>query len=335
MCLMSTSLVVLSWMSISPFPEDFVHVRSVSLRTKADSCANAPKEEPEISWAKAYSFLFLHVGKAGGGSLTERLEKWWHIHSSLAHPAYARHTDEMEKTSEKIAKAKIIMINIRDPIDRYFSAFTWHTRSTCDRAGGDDRLEGSVALGLDKYCRTRPTEAKMLYGRWGGDASKLAEALYDKNETLAALAKADLDMEIRHASISMVKWMDFDWTNRSEMIYPIVMEKPFDLDEQLDVFVEWLQEKTHFDSEEGFRTRQNYTKWKDCQGAEDSEMDKHHSSGASYEDKNTLDIVNLARYFKKDYEILEQLKNLACKTDDCVEGIQSILDRRAKVLNSV
>ena len=277
--------------------------------------------------------LFLHVGKAAGGSIRDRLEKDWKLYIPYVHPKPSHHSVEKHQ-------GQPMVINVRDPIDRYFSAFAWAINGTCN-PDGDTRVEGKISLRPDLYCHERPEEAEILFHTWHKNATLLAESLYGSQ--MADQAQSDL-RHIRHAGHPLSEWLDFDWTSAPQLLYPIVLEKPLDVIAQTDDFVNWLYAQDQFESEPLYANRQRRVQWRDCEqqqqqlaADEQSHVASQHASGASHHDSDIPEVVlkNLARFYQKDYVVLAQLKEQACKSPDCVRGIQSILDRRADLLASI
>jgi hypothetical protein len=59
--------------------------------------------------------ILLHIGKGGGGSVQERMEIW-QVDFLYCHP---------NPRPKKHSNAPNWLINIRDPVDRFYSAFNW------------------------------------------------------------------------------------------------------------------------------------------------------------------------------------------------------------------
>jgi len=97
-------------------------------------------------------FIFIHIGKCGGGSISKSLEEHGFEFSRL-------HLQEI-----KYINGNKYVISIRNPIYRFVSAFNWRTRIVCDglgRSNQEYRFEGEKEL-LEKY-KTVNNLAESLY----------------------------------------------------------------------------------------------------------------------------------------------------------------------------
>jgi len=280
--------------------------------------------------------LILHIGKAGGGTLWARITEDWNINIQRCHPS------PCENKVQLWNRGPYMILTIRDPIDRFVSAFYWRLIVICD-PNGDDRLP--FGKGIDrpeppvtcKKQRSKRTETQALFHRYGRDANVLAEALYDEDDPdRAERARADL-REIKHAKYSISRWLDFGWKARAEeYIYPVVEEKPYDLVNQTDEAVRWLYGKLSFEGRDDFETRARTVQWEDTHmAASVGNETVQHSSKKTNKGLSAKGIDNIARFYREDYELLRELKQLACKSDLCHRAIQSILQRREDVLQRI
>ena len=147
-------------------------------------------------------YIFQHVGKAGGGTIGERIKAYGLVDwFSVCHPGPCL-------TPEVAASHEGMLVNIRDPVDRFVSAFDWRHVILCDPEHADSRPHGSgFAPGKDptlSCAKKDPKEAAMLTDRYHGDANELAEALCAKGSLAAKLADDDLK-KIGHAQYPLIQ----------------------------------------------------------------------------------------------------------------------------------
>lgn len=160
----------------------------------------------------------------------------------------------------------------------------------------------------------------VLFYRYNQSASMLAEELCSANEATARLARESLGA-ILHAQHDIQDWLAFKW--KGESIFPIVLEDGAqDLEEQIDESVHWIYNVTRFQSDVDFAHR-----------AANVKMKKHHTNVHTGGAKQTLSLEGekcLERFYRRDYQLLQQLLDTACKTPGCRGAIKSILDRRQR-----
>lgn len=109
---------------------------------------------------------------------------------------------------------------------------------------------------------------------------------------------------------------------------------------QTDAFVEWFAAQVKIENRYNFDRRRDYVHKLDCLKNASSAADEDHFVHTSKNMKpegglSEKAVRNVARYYRQDYELLKELQRHACKSTDCEQGIQSILDRRAEVLASL
>lgn len=118
--------------------------------------------------------VFLHVGKNGGGTVKEAIRAAGHAFQ-LCHP---------RPCPWLLASATGILLNIRDPVDRFCSAFDWRNEVLC-QARGETRepvsgpREGVVPKFPDRYCKAAYPEERAILDDFDRDKSTLAEALLE------------------------------------------------------------------------------------------------------------------------------------------------------------
>ena len=171
-------------------------------------CAAAPGAVAEVHDPP---FLFLHDGKAGGGTvrlILQELGFLTYFHTCHPSPCDEWWSDE-NRTQYKCAP-RFVIIPVRSPVERFKSAFDWRNVLQCRKE--DTREPGK------KYAQAHPTEGcvkgeKMqgksteltvdFLARYDNDANVLAEALCDTNNSVA---QADMK-SILHARYSLADWL--------------------------------------------------------------------------------------------------------------------------------
>lgn len=140
-----------------------------------------------------------------------------------------------------------------------------------------------------------------------------------------------------HAQDSLADWLDFEWN--AERLFPIVLEQsgvgnssssPLSLEDQIDASIVWIQNEIRLEPEAAFAIRQSHA----LQSAGTNNK-LHTTKGLlqqQYELEPELETCLARYYFRSDYELLQKIKEMACKTATCRLGIQSILDRRLPLL---
>jgi len=253
-----------------------------------------------------------------------------------------------------------ILINIRDPIDRFVSAFNWGIVITCDPKG-DRRIiqtkKGKIVgqpnptKKPEEYCydpkeKIMVPQSNILFQKYNKNVNALAEALCHNNtqqinrHSNSILLDNDVKKDIkkiRHAESTIGDWLEmFDWKNKKTFnIVPIISEKGYDFYEQIDDGIVSLYntKKIVEESPSDFACRKQYVQ-QSYQANTDS---THSSQGHS---KNQVTLLSemgkqcLAEYFRNDYKIISELQTKQCTNENCRNALQSILDRRANLLST-
>jgi hypothetical protein len=274
--------------------------------------------------------LFLHVGKAGGGSIEHRAAFKWHIALCRCHP---------DPCPRLVDGSSHYLINIRDPIDRFVSIFNWRMLVLC-HPNGDPRTPVAVGAFQDTehLCEmempSNRDEIRALFYTYQADVNRLAESLCPATE--ASLdAEPDLVL-IRHMP-TLMDWLGADWRNFHPKLFPIIQDGSVDFDQQVDDAMVWLYNETRFERQEDFDVRANKALQFQTELSEYEEtaaaIDHRHSSGVH--PKLTKDAERcLARRFQDEYQILkEMVDKKVCKTHACSLGLSSILQQRLELLS--
>jgi hypothetical protein len=284
--------------------------------TRTPLAMEAP-HQPEVSKPAVVSlppnlYRTLHLGKAGGGTVKQRFKKIWRLDATQCHPSPCFSNTTTTTTTD----TPLVFVTLRDPVDRFVSAFYWRIFRLCEESG--------LSVG---DCARPPKTAqhqelvKLLFDRYEKNASRLAEDLCSTDAEAAAVARKAVQ-QIPHAQYSIHDWMAYAW--QPEQVYPLVMEAGAqELEEQFDSAVSWLYEAQPFESADAFRNRQAYVV------AHTFPSTNRHSSKDNKQVLSLAAEACLEEYYRPDYELLRTLAATTCKSDDCRHAVQLILDRRS------
>jgi hypothetical protein len=270
---------------------------------------------------------FLHLGKAGGGAVTERLNEWEIAIGKQCHPWPCPSDLQNPNTT--------FLIDIRDPVDRYFSAFNWRNLMLCNpRNRTRTKARGKrVFLHPEKFCRPNfPKESIMLHEKYKSNASLLAEALCEPGD-IREEAKRDFRL-LSHAKDSISDWLPRDTWQRANLV-SVVLESGFNYLHQLDSAIEWLVSQTY-----GATVASQLAARKHKELLHQTTDEVHmHSSSLRRKQKESLTPLGsccMARHLKQDYELIQNLKSISCKgmlSNVCEVAFMSILKRREALLD--
>jgi len=275
-------------------------------------------------------FIFLKVGKAGGGTVKAHLEAFWSMQVKSCHPWPCPHKISSAGQDGGLG---LMALSVRDPIDRFVSGFYFRAlrlKVTCpdEKSCSDD----------DFWPQT--TEKGVIFDKHGEDVNSLAEALCEDgpggrrgSEAAREDAKA-----ILHVAWTLNDWVEgIDWSLKTRDVFPLVQEPGFSLEDEIDAMVEWMHKRSALDSlGAGFAAQRDLA----LKLADDETLRRslasprfrHYSESASKTPLSSRGEECLARYFKKDYELLRRKVKPACKTEVCKKAVQSILSRREHLL---
>ena len=259
--------------------------------------------------------VMLHLGKAGGGSIQIRLKDAWGL--KWCHPWPCPFAD-----------SKAALITIRDPIDRFVSAFYWRCLVLC---GPNDKRQ----VGPVNSCVTSLKEHAILHEKYHANVNEIAEALCSTDAATADKARRHIRM-IGHAQYSIKDWLGDDW--KRTMLRAIVNERNFDLDTQVDAAMHWvLHALGRNDTGVAQATQEQHRTSAQKKGQDLARVSSHSSS--SFGNKIPLSDAGtqcLAHYYAQDYQLIGELRQFACQgllSEKCQEALQSILDRRRAMIS--
>ena len=156
---------------------------------------------------------FFHVGKAGGGTLLEHLDERWGFAMrgdssgfTLVHP---RPKLSINKQFQN-GPLRTLIFNVRDPVDRFVSAFNWRNAILC-HPDDERHRENSSSLRATTFpniwCKEGSEEEEtMMRETYQSSPSVLAEALCH-DSPLRSNAEQDFN-KVLHAT-TLTKWLHF------------------------------------------------------------------------------------------------------------------------------
>ena len=311
--------------AVFPYLMDGMVTRNPSRQQDKDAdTADLDKNEITLVDLPNSDAVFLHMGKAAGGSIAERGRDLWGMRIKECHPQLCSMATEFPNSTN-------LLISLRDPIDRFVSAYYWRLYVVCDPDGDKRQRAQGASHNPEQFCKRKATwSIKNLFRKFNRNASQLAEALCSSDPQLANLAQATMP-QVHHSQIWIRDWLDFDW--QPERMFALVAERnTVELEPQIDTAMEWLYNRTQFESLELFRARQRRVQ----EQRHVADLGKFaHSSAGAQQTKHPLSLRAqqcLASHYRQDYELLRDKKEVLCKTQDCLRGIQAILDRRLPLL---
>jgi len=146
---------------------------------------------------KADTVLF-HVGKGGGGMLHSRFGK----NIQFIHPF----PQSSIKKQLQNGPLRTLIVNVRDPVDRFISAFNWRNAVLCHPNDKRQKGKAEATAQPNKFCKERSDEEILLRETYQSNPSVLAEALCH-DSPLRPLAEKDY-RKIGH-SRTLTEWLDF------------------------------------------------------------------------------------------------------------------------------
>ena len=316
--------------------------------------------------------LLLHLGKAGGGTISQRFIAWGFSLEECHGSAWHCFDDYKGGWDHRLA-----FLTVRDPIDRLISAFNWQVKQTCALHNETRTIANPINLAIqypDKYCKDTKKHNNLspTGPLFQSSVEIFVSNLCPSSDDHEVGVKVDTTStafesmawripHVRDCSLSSylgetTTTKTFNWQKQVDNLVPIVMEKGWDLKQAVDESIIALfyhsssnlfQQGENDDNEWLFTMRQTLAT---CpvvdndnnllEGVDDDarSQTKLHTSALSkdgtekYLSKRSQQC--LAKYYQRDYEILQELLDLnACKTEQCVLAIQSILNRRKDVLS--
>ena len=259
----------------------------------------------------------IHIGKAGGGTVRAIYEalgiKFKQIHALTKH-SFAN------------TKDNVFLVTIRDPVDRFESAFNWRGRLVCRSNDNRERKDHfpETEENIEIFCKKNEN---IIENRYGLNVNHLAEALCDEEEREYA-------SKIPHIKDSITDYIGDIMKKRGRSKFKfMVLEHGYDFVSQI---LGALKVAAKIRIEEGESIPENITNHLFNDEAFDfSSLLQHSSKGATFQKISALGSCCVAKYHKKDYELLEHLHEeggVVCDgraRDECVHALKSIVERRS------
>jgi len=189
------------------FSNSYIECTIIDRKKKTRSLAYVPLEYFYAEYSKCrHSFIVdtvaFHIGKGGGGTLVKHI----HVEVQWVHPKPQSSINEELQNGTK----KTLIVNVRDPIDRFVSAFNWRNAILCHpddaRQKGREKKVGATKNPND-FCKPGHDEEEILLREtYQSSPSVLAEALCH-DSPLRSRAEEDFG-KILH-STTLTEWLDF------------------------------------------------------------------------------------------------------------------------------
>jgi len=237
-------------------------------------------------------------------------------------------------------RGKHVLLNIRDPVDRFISAFDWAKVRVCSP---DDkrRMSSHGGPGIipwyrhDKWCLKDPSIQHVLYGKYHGDANLLAADLCSKDSKVKKSARAFLHYKLRHGYTlrSRLRAKSHSAARRflkHNKVYFVVIEEGFDFMAQMpDVAFELL------------RGALGKKRAKHLVMGSGSVADTHRHSSKELKGPPTKltdkSMRCIAKVYAKDYKLInlfkESCRGRAKYKGTCRRALEHILVRRKKLMS--
>ena len=249
----------------------------------SSSHRSLPKND-NFQIAQIDNLWYLHPGKAGGGTMVTTFHDTVHITLKKVCHNFAcpqQFTDNPDNDS--------FLILIRDPVDRYHSAFNWAMTVNCNP---DDTKETRTKVDYlpSKLDECRKVESakhderwvlEALWKKYKQNSSLLAEALcFEPNEPEYIEAENIL-RSMHHAKYFLTDWFlmngnddyDLDPDKRKSLletnqVVGIVLEHGFDFEAQIRALGHWILDL------EGITSSTDITSWNDSVEAYEAKKTK-------------------------------------------------------------
>jgi len=309
-----------------------------------------------MNLSRRHGAIYIHPGKAGGGTFLDRYRKYWQVAMLSCHPYPCRTATKMSN----------VLISVRDPVDRFVSGFNWLRLGLCDpfhdKRKGRPRRSGK---NMAQFCKSRANldNAYLVHNKYAGEPNRLAESLCPRDDNhqsgqsdLFPYEEADHDLlRLDHIRHTYKDWLAGMITKKENGIYldtstrnisAVVLEHGFDLLSQIDNTLKWVGRSNE-------TTMSIFQKQEQARAGEE-ELDKQyiksngtlvefHHSVSEYKFPVSTYISKLgqccvARWYKDDYQILLELRKHGCHGDTaevCQQAITSIYERRKLYLEDL
>jgi hypothetical protein len=252
--------------------------------------------------------LFLHIGKAGGGTITD-----FFMHNDLTQHIAKWHPQGL-LTSELYHNFDHILINVRDPVARGISAINYECFTEQYKKKG-------TALGCCEN-RNRPAcDRKAAYAdEFEGSSNLIAEALSSSDKTTQEKAKVLMNQQFIHTKMSVSQHVGGMSVLKSLLahgvrFYLTVLDDDFipQILYQLSrIMIEVATDETE--------------RQRAIQLTEVPTPHRVHTSNSNYSVTSPGAEAALAERYAEDYEVISFLGDIGCgKSAACLKGVQNIV----------
>jgi len=180
---------------------------------------------------KMKSILLLRPGKSGSGTALERFQLS-NIKFDFCHPLPC-----INQTRD----AESVFITIRDPVERFVSAFNWRSLLICNDFNETRQRGRSRANYPMEYCDERVEEKEIIHHKYKKNVNNLAMALCQQHHHKEAITDVD---KISHAKYSLSDWLQPSkiWHNSEgeSKLLPLVLESGYDFKNQIDESIRFV-----------------------------------------------------------------------------------------------
>lgn len=330
-CSIVIFLACVTFNTIIFFNRTLDEVQEVQKEATGDLLARKESKQIEDAPIKLGSQKFLHLGKAGGGTVKHTFKLWGSTFPECHPSPCTKDTQDSE----------LVFIALRDPVDRFVSGFNWRKLFVCKTHNETRQIVKRGAYKDPNTCQGSDKESYILHEKYMSNVSELAMALCQDDNS-----KAEEDLSwILHSKFALSDWLPssqhWQYEGKSKLL-PMVIEPGFDFIEQINNQVKFSIVKQH--GESALKRYEETYKRK----SQKEEKDNHinpvftHSSVANDRGSTTkiTDLAEccLARYLRRDYELIQEISAASsCDSDEsgnCQGAMESIYKRREKYLKS-
>lgn len=273
----------------------------------------------------------LHIGKAGGGTIGQVFKLRNTSAAQSCHP---------DPCLERLRNAKRVFVALRDPVDRFVSAFNWRSLLLCKKHN-ETRSRSPVAPAHfpESRCHDLPVddeERSVVHQKYGSNVNEFAVALCSNRSE----AEEDLS-KIRQARHSLSDWLSssslwYDPDAERSKLLPLVLEPGYNFTKMIGHQIVHAVTES-FNPSTAIRQQIAYTenmRQKHPAGFQTNVATLHSSKRPRISwsaDLTTFGKCCLSRYFRGDYEIIDRISETSCVADDngeCELATKSISERR-------
>lgn len=273
--------------------------------------------------------IYAHAGKAGGGTVDHCLEA-----RGLLNLVEFCHPKPCLKPDSNITH---ILVTVRDPVDRFVSAFDWRAFLLCEKYNETRSPAHGKAFTMpaQKCDVGREVERALVHDQYHFNANELALALCEGSRVGADILRHIRHMDSLSSHLGGVGALAF-FLKRGVGVYATVLEPGFDFEAQVRSAVDQLAIDASLETNEGSSdslstSQSSYNKAGGIDYTHSAKSTRHPPSSLTSEG-----VACVANYYRADYEVIASLVEVGCHgsmASECQESLKSILRRRQSALN--